>query len=916
MIRLFTKPLRRWQAKLLLASATAVLLSGGALAYYVSTGSGFGSASVGGMNAPTDIHATATPGSGTVPVTWTASAGGGGTVAPQGYYVTRRNTDTSSTSPACGTSPTSLTAGTNCNDTIVPNGTYTYTVTAVLHTWTASSVPSSSVTVVNETTPPTTALSLVSPSHAVLSGSGPYTLYYNGDTSGSFEIADQVTDGGSGPASANFPSVINSGWSGHTSSELVTAGTGSAPTITYTSSGTQLYQWSPGASNPGSQTVTAKDAAGNATDDTVNFVSDTTAPVNGALTVNGTDASTSGSTSFSTTTNFTIGSRTDFTDGGSGIASSALTVQSFALANNSCGAAAGPSSSPTTISNTTQPVGITGGYCYAYTLTGTDNVGNAASISTTVMDDTSAPTFTITASGTDISTNGTSAIFFKSVAGSSFTITAADPESGVSSTTFPGCPANWTKSTGTNSVTCMDTTSAAAGSMNVSAADNAGSATNLSVSISADITGPTNSLSLTNQTGGSFLNGSTVYYDGANTGSFTIQNALTDAGSGPASSTFGDLGGTSTGWTFTGTTVATPAGGAYTSNTLHWNAATNDSPTEAVTGTDNLGNTTDSNLTFTNDNTAPSGGSVTVPTFVSATSVPVTFSAGTDSGSGINAASGQLSRATGTYASGSDTCSDFGVFSNIGPTGVASPYADTSVSANTCYEYTYTVSDNVGNSVTYTSGPIAVDTTAPTVSSLTLTNGSGTAGMIDKGDTITVVFSEQMSASSFCSTWTTGDTNDQSLTGNADVTLTDGGASNDTLTVSSGTCTFNFGSINLGSTAYITGGNATFSGGNSGINWTASTHTLVIVLGAQSGSGTTGTVASSTAVYTPSSSITDSAGNAVTGTAVTDNVQGMGLSSSRELLWFAVLACSVLALITLLTMPMPRRRRARRRKEN
>ena len=50
-----------------------------------------------------------------------------------------------------------------------------------------------------------------------------------------------------------------------------------------------------------------------------------------------------------------------------------------------CGAAGsgGPYTSPTTIAGTTNPA-ITVGYCYLYTLTGRDNVGNAASVSTLV----------------------------------------------------------------------------------------------------------------------------------------------------------------------------------------------------------------------------------------------------------------------------------------------------------------------------------------------------------------------------------------------------------------------------------------------------------------------------------------------------------------------------------------------------
>jgi hypothetical protein len=917
----------RRRAKLAAALALALVTAGGALAYFQPSSTGTGKAGTATLNMPTNVRATVTPGSGTVPIGWTLSATGGGAIAPLGYYVTRTNEETSTTSPACGTSPASLVSSAGCNDTSVPDGTYSYTVVAELNSWTAASSPTDPVPVQTDITPPTTALSLVSPSHAFLSGSGPYTLYDKTNTAGSFRIADQVTDDKSGPASADFPGVATNGWTGHTASELVASGTGSVPTITYTSSATQLYSWNPGATNPSAQTVTAKDVAGNETSDTVDFVSDTTAPVNGALVVNGKAATARGSTSYSTTTSFTIGSRTDFTDAGSGIASSVLAVQSFALSNGRCGPAAGPFSAPAVVSGMTQPSGITGGFCYTYTLVGTDHVGNTASISTTVEDDTTTPAFTITARGAAVTTNGTNEVFFKAATGSSFTISATDPESGIASTTYPACPRGWTRWTGTNSVTCTDTCSAAAGSMSVSATNNAGSTANLTITITVDATGPTNDLSLTNQTGGSFIDSGTdtVYYRGAQAGSFTIRNALTDAGSGPASSTFGALGGSRNGWTFFGSSVSTPAGGPYTSSTVRWNAATTSSPTEAVRGADELGNTTRTKLAFTDDDVAPSGGSVSVPAFVDTTSVPVTFGAGTDAGSGVDAAGGQLSRASATYTSGPDTCGTFSSFTNVGSAGASSPYTDTSVSPDTCYEYRYTVSDNVGNSVTYTSSPVAVDTTAPSPLSLTFTDaGGGTAGTIEQGDVVTVAYSEQMSVKSFCSAWTGGDSDNAVLNGNDDVVVTvgDGGDSNDTLTVTSPTCTFDFGSIDLGSTAYVTGGNVTFgadgnSAASSSIVWTAGTHTLTITLGRQS-SGTVENVSSAVAVYTPSSSLTDSAGNAITGTASTGNAQKAtteGLSSGRAVLLFAVLCGSGLGLVALLTMPIPRRRRARRRKE-
>jgi hypothetical protein len=110
------------------------------------------------------------------------------------------------------------------------------------------------------------------------------------------------------------------------------------------------------------------------------------------------------------------------------------------------------------------------------------------------------------------------------------------------------------------------------------------------------------------------------------------------------------------------------------------------------------------------------------------------------------------------------------------------------------------------------------------------------------------------------------------------VTLTDGGGSSDSISVSASGCTFNFGSISLGNTGYVTGGNATFSGNGGSrttITWTASTKTLTITLGAKGGSGTipASAVASSTATYTPNSSITDSAGNGGIAAKSTGNVQ-------------------------------------------
>ncbi len=142
----------------------------------------------------------------------------------------------------------------------------------------------------------------------------------------------------------------------------------------------------------------------------------------------------------------------------------------------------------------------------------------------------------------------------------------------------------------------------------------------------------------------------------------------------------------------------------------------------------------------------------------------------------------------------------------------------------------------------------------PTISSVTLANGSGgTAGKVEKGDTIKVVFSAPMDVSSICSTWG-ADTSNQSITTDNAVVVTLTDATKDTITVTATpTCTFNFGVLDLGVGTYVTGGNAVFggSGGNrSSVSWTVNTRTLLITLGAKGATGTVATVGTSTPIYT------------------------------------------------------------------
>ncbi len=142
-------PLPEWVLKLLVVLAgvaAAGLLAGVAHAYWTSSGTGSGSGGTGGFDAPISVSATTPDDSATVAVSWSSTLGpNGGPVT--GYYVQRHSGGTPSA--ACASSPTVLLSAptTTCDDVGVPNGSYTYTVTAVVGSWTAESDPSAGTTV-------------------------------------------------------------------------------------------------------------------------------------------------------------------------------------------------------------------------------------------------------------------------------------------------------------------------------------------------------------------------------------------------------------------------------------------------------------------------------------------------------------------------------------------------------------------------------------------------------------------------------------------------------------------------------------------------------------------------------------------------------------------------------------------------
>ncbi|HKU35337.1 MAG TPA: Ig-like domain-containing protein [Paenarthrobacter sp.] len=181
--------------------------------------------------------------------------------------------------------------------------------------------------------------------------------------------------------------------------------------------------------------------------------------------------------------------------------------------------------------------------------------------------------------------------------------------------------------------------------------------------------------------------------------------------------------------------------------------------------------------------------------------------------------------------------------------------------------YSAKATDAAGNTSVAGTASSSKDSTAPTVSNVQLANGSGgVVGKIEKGDSLTITFSEALNASTLCSSWTSNTTN-QTISGNGQVTVSV--SAGDVLTVTSSVCTFNMGSVALGADYASTA--MTFSGNGSNASslvWNPTAKTLTVTLGGSSGSANTGPFAAAAATLTPVSVLTDIAGNPLATTPV------------------------------------------------
>jgi Bacterial Ig domain/Bacterial Ig-like domain/Bacterial Ig-like domain (group 3) len=262
------------------------------------------------------------------------------------------------------------------------------------------------------------------------------------------------------------------------------------------------------------------------------------------------------------------------------------------------------------------------------------------------------------------------------------------------------------------------------------ATDNAGNTTDSStLAVTVDNTAPVHGLALASGTG-AYLAGSTLYFKGDAAGSFVLHDALTDATSGPASIDYPSI--ATSGWTHSSETATIAP--SFASSTYSWSASPSTPSGYVITGHDVAGNSATQSLTFVGDTTSPAGGSISYAGgYTTVASIPITLDDGTDLQSGIDVASSGselLQRASATLTSGA--CGGFGSYTTIATHPGASP-TDTGVTSGSCYRYRYVVLDEVGNSVTYTSGAtVKVDTDAPSAFSLS----APAAGFVTASSTV------------------------------------------------------------------------------------------------------------------------------------------------------------------------------------
>ncbi|MCW2925586.1 MAG: laminin sub domain 2 [Thermoleophilia bacterium] len=238
-----------------------------------------------------------------------------------------------------------------------------------------------------------------------------------------------------------------------------------------------------------------------------------------------------------------------------------------------------------------------------------------------------------------------------------------------------------------------------------------------------DRTPPGMSLSAVEVTGGVWADvaNATVFYRGAEAGSFRLLAAVLDpGGSGAASLSTPEHAASSIGFAHVAGTFTTPVGGPYLDNAVSWVAGTTSSPVPIVSVADVAGNVTTINGRIVPDDVAPSGGSLQVSGtpiapggYATSTTLRVSMTDAVDTGSGLRAGGRTLLRATAplTADNGRVECGSYGAYVDVGG-GSGPTFDDTVAPGGACYRYRLEVLDNVGNVGRFESNELRVQTSA------------------------------------------------------------------------------------------------------------------------------------------------------------------------------------------------------------
>ncbi len=352
-----------------------------------------------------------------------------------------------------------------------------------------------------DTTAPAVPSLVITESNADSHASGSTFYYRPAGAGGTFTATATTSDATSLVKHVTFPGLAG-------------GFTPAAPANDTTPAYAQVYTWpATTGTETGAKNVTAEDNATNiSTAGTFTLTADSAAPVGGALTVNSVAASGGGTQSYDNDGTFTIGLRTDYTDAISGIATSTLTREQGTLNADACSAYG----APTTLVGTPAQSGLATG-CYRYILTGTDNVGNAVSITTIVKVDTSAPAapgLVLSDSSADVHTTGTTA-FYRPAGSGSFDVTASstDAQSGILDYSFPALAGFTGSGTGATRTYTLATPTEPNGAKPVNARNKAllsSAATNFT--LTSDSVGPTGGALTVN--GAAASGGGSQSYDG------------------------------------------------------------------------------------------------------------------------------------------------------------------------------------------------------------------------------------------------------------------------------------------------------------------------------------------------------------------------------------------------------------------